>query len=56
MDRVIDTVRNVPGFLAVTRYEVLEHPDRLVEIAQRESPEARPIWLDQIAASGGVAC
>ena len=54
MDRVIVTMRDVPGFLAVTRYEVLEDPDRLVEIAEWESPEARQTWLHLINESGDL--
>lgn len=54
MDRVILTMRDVPGFLAIARYEVLEDPDRLVEIAEWESPEARQTWLDRIVESGDL--
>jgi quinol monooxygenase YgiN len=31
----------VPGYLGSTRYEAVDDPDLLVEIAQWESPEAR---------------
>ena len=31
----------VPGYLGSTRYEVLDDPDVLVEIAEWESPEVR---------------
>jgi heme-degrading monooxygenase HmoA len=54
MDRVIVTMRDVPGFLGITRYKVLEHPDRLVEIAEWESPEARQTWLDRSMESGDL--
>ncbi len=54
MDHVILTMCDVPGFLAITRYEVLEDPDRLVEIAEWESPEARQTWLDRIMESGDL--
>lgn len=31
-DRIVATMRDVPGFLAITRHAVLEDPDRLVEV------------------------
>jgi hypothetical protein len=46
MDRVIVTMRDVPRFLAIMRHKVLSDPDRRVEIAGWESPEARQM-LDE---------
>jgi quinol monooxygenase YgiN len=43
------------GFLASTRYEVLEDPDVLVEIADWESAEARDVHMQQAAATGAHA-
>jgi quinol monooxygenase YgiN len=43
------------GFLGSTRYEVLENPDMLVEIADWESAEARTAHMEQSAASGAYA-
>ena len=40
------------GFLGSTRYEVLESPDVLVEIAEWESAEARQAHMQQAAAAG----
>jgi quinol monooxygenase YgiN len=54
MDGVIVAMREVPGFRGITRYEVLEDPDRVVEIAEWESAEARQTWLDRIMESGGL--
>jgi heme-degrading monooxygenase HmoA len=54
MDRVTATMRKVPGFYDITRYEVLDDPDRLVEIAEWESPEARQAWLDRSMESGDL--
>ena len=54
MDAVIATMREVPGFQGIARYEVLEDPDRLIEIAEWESPEARQTWLDRINRSGDL--
>jgi hypothetical protein len=34
---------------------VLEDPDRLIEIAEWESPEARQTWLDRMMESGDLA-
>lgn len=44
-----------PGFLRSTRYEVLDHPDTLVEIAEWESAEARAAHLQEVAATGAYA-
>ncbi len=44
-----------PGFLESTRYEVLDDPDMLVEIADWESAEARVKHMEESAASGAYA-
>jgi quinol monooxygenase YgiN len=41
-----------PGFLGSTRYEVLEDPDALVEIADWRSAEARTTAMQAAMASG----
>jgi quinol monooxygenase YgiN len=43
------------GFLGSTRYEVLDNPDMLVEIADWESAEARVAHMQESAASGAYA-
>ena len=43
------------GFLSSTRYEVLDNPDILVEIADWESAEARVAHLQEAMASGVYA-
>ena len=43
------------GFLGSTRYEVLDDPDRLIEIAEWESAEARVAHMEESAASGAYA-
>lgn len=43
------------GFLGSTRYEVLDDPDTLVEIADWESAEARMAHLEEAAATGAYA-
>jgi quinol monooxygenase YgiN len=40
------------GFLGSTRYEVLDDPDALIEIADWESAEARIAHMQASAASG----
>ena len=40
------------GFLGGTRYEVLDDPDMLVEIADWESAEARSAHMQEAAATG----
>lgn len=43
------------GFLGSTRYEVLDNPDMLVEIADSESVEARAEHMQEAAATGVYA-
>ena len=43
------------GFLGSTRYEVLDNPDILVEIADWESAEARVAHMQEAAATGVYA-
>ncbi len=40
------------GFLGSTRYEVLDDPDLLIEIAEWESAEARVTHMQESAGSG----
>lgn len=46
---------NQTGFLGSTRYEVLDDPDVLVEIADWESAEARMAHMQESAATGVYA-
>ena len=43
---------SAPGFLGSTRYEVLEDPDALVEIADWESAEAQTAAMQAVMATG----
>ena len=43
------------GFLGSTRYEVLDDPDTLVEIADWESVEARETHMKEAAVTGAYA-
>jgi len=44
-----------PGFLVSTRYEVLDNPDILVEIADWKSAEVRAVAMQKAMASGAYA-
>ena len=44
-----------PGFLGSTRYEVLDNPDILVEIADWESAEVRAVAMQKAMSSGAYA-
>ena len=46
---------NQRGFLGSTRYEVLDNPDMLIEIADWESAEARVAHMQESAATGAYA-
>lgn len=43
------------GFLGSTRYEVLDNPDMLIEIAEWESAEARAAHMQESATTGAYA-
>ena len=43
------------GFLGSMRYEVLDDPDLLIEIAEWESAEARAVHMQESAATGVYA-
>ncbi len=43
---------SAPGFLGSTRYEVLEDPDALIEIADWESAEAQTTAIQAAMATG----
>jgi quinol monooxygenase YgiN len=43
------------GFLGSTRYEVLDDPDTLIEIAEWDSAEARVAHMEESAATGAYA-
>ena len=44
-----------PGFVGSRRYEVLDNPDMLIEIADWESAEARQVHMEEAASSGAYA-
>ena len=46
---------NLRGFLGSTRYEALDNPDVLIEIAEWESAEARMEHMRESAATGAYA-
>ncbi len=46
---------DLPGFLGSSRFEKLDDPDVLVEIAEWESAEAREAHMKNAAASGTYA-
>jgi quinol monooxygenase YgiN len=46
---------DAPGFLGSTRYEVLDNPNILVEIADWETAEARAVHMQEAMASGVYA-
>jgi quinol monooxygenase YgiN len=52
---VVDHGSSQRGFLGSTRYEVLDDPDLLVEIADWESVEARVAHMEESAATGAYA-
>lgn len=60
LQRVLDAIvsnegPSQRGFLGSTRYEVLDNPDMLIEIAEWESAEARAAHMEEAAATGAYA-
>lgn len=53
-DDVLASMKNAPGFIGVTRYEIIDNPDSLIEIAEWETPEARQHWLEQSMKTGAL--
>jgi quinol monooxygenase YgiN len=56
LQRVLETIvsnegPSQRGFLGSTRYEVLDNPDMLIEIAEWESAEARAAHMEEAAAT-----
>ena len=49
---VANQASSLRGFLGSTRYEVLENPDVLIEIAEWESAEARLAHIEESAVTG----
>lgn len=47
--------KGTPGYLGSTRYEVVDQPDVLVELADWESTEARDKHMTVLAESGVLA-
>jgi quinol monooxygenase YgiN len=52
---VAENGSDAPGFLGSTRYEVLDNPNILVEIADWESAEARAAHMQEAIVSGVYA-
>ena len=54
MDNVLSSMKDAKGFLGMTRYEVIDNDDSLIEIAEWESAEARQAWLEQSMVTGSL--
>ena len=54
MDNVLASMKEAKGFLGVSRYEVIDNPDSLIEIAEWDSAEARQKWLEQSMVTGSL--
>lgn len=52
MESIVASGAGQSGFLGSSRYEVLDNPDVLVEIADWESAEARAAHMKEAQASG----
>lgn len=52
LEEMEENRRNSPGFVGFSRYEVIDDPDKLIEISEWETREARQIWLEKSTESG----
>lgn len=39
--------KSAPGFLGFERYEVIDEPEKIIEIVEWETREARQTWLEK---------
>lgn len=44
--------KDAPGFVGYELYEMIDDPDKWIEIVEWETREARQAWLEQATASG----
>jgi heme-degrading monooxygenase HmoA len=52
LEAVHESRLGFPGFIGFARYEVIDNPDSIIEIAEWESAEARQKWLEASLESG----
>lgn len=52
LQAVHESRRDSPGFIGFSRYEVIDNPDSMIEIAEWETAEARQQWLEHSMESG----
>lgn len=55
MDNVLTIMKEAKDFIGITRYEVIDNPDSLIEIAEWETAEARQKWLEQSMVTGSLS-
>jgi heme-degrading monooxygenase HmoA len=54
LDDVLASMKKANGFIGISRYEVIDNPDSLIEIAEWDSPEARQSWLEKSMGTGSL--
>lgn len=54
LDDVLASMKSAKGFIGITRYEVIDNSDSLIEIAEWDSPEARQAWLEKSMGTGSL--
>jgi heme-degrading monooxygenase HmoA len=52
VDQILSTMDEVPGVIRLTRYEVIDDEDTIIEIVDWESSEARTSWILKAEESG----
>lgn len=52
LEELQEVRKNVPGFVGFERYEMIDEPDKLIEIVEWETREARQVWLEKSTETG----
>lgn len=52
LDELQEKRREAPGFIGFSRYEVIDDPEKVIEVVEWETREARQAWLEKSTAIG----
>lgn len=52
LDELHEKRKQFPGFIRFSRYEVIDDPEKLIEVVEWETREARMAWMEKSTASG----
>jgi heme-degrading monooxygenase HmoA len=55
LDELHEKRKNAPGFVGFSRYEVIDDPEKLIEVVEWETREARQAWMEQNSGTGKLS-